>query len=370
MAHFIANGTKISYQQFGDGPDVVLIHGLGANRAFWFLQTLQALKTQYRVTMYDLRGHGYSSMPAGGYTTADMSEDLAGLMDHLDIPSAVLIGHSFGGVVGLHYATANPQRVRGIALADSRVHSLQPAQRLQDRPDALSSQESLLITDAGADWEGEAHVGLRLLEEFARKRVDGVVSKREGQQGFVPFGGSKGGDRSARRWLQLLDTTTARNDFRSIAGLTAERIASFDRPFVSIYGERSRCLETCTKLRQKLPHSDTIIVPGAGHFHPVTRPRIFSNIVLDFVEMVTTIEGELVGAPQRLWGEVSSGDRRAAANDGRKEWVEADRRAARWERRVAWRKRGWTGPERRLFQRQGNPRSAVRQSSQAVELSF
>ena len=132
MPHIFANGAKIAYQQVGEGPDVVLVHGLATNRAFWYLHALQTLKDDCRVTIFDLRGHGYSSMPDNGYTSADMADDLAALMDHLRIEDAVLAGHSFGGVVGLQYGTRHQERVKGLVVADSRVHSLQPTQRLAD----------------------------------------------------------------------------------------------------------------------------------------------------------------------------------------------------------------------------------------------
>ncbi len=280
MPHLIANGAKIFYQQVGEGPDVVLVHGLATNRAFWFPHALQALKDDCRVTMFDLRGHGYSSMPVNGYTSADMADDLAVLMDHLGIEDAYLVGHSFGGVVALQYATRHPERVKGLVIADSRVHSVQPSQRIADQPE-LHGLEKELVKDSAEDLREEPHIGMRLLEELARQKVrNGGASAHEG---FNPFGGMGKGERSAKLWLKLLDTTSARGDIRDSAGLTVERIDAFQKPMLLIYGERSRCIETCRQLQQRLPNTDTIIVPGVGHFHPITRPRYFTNAVLDFI---------------------------------------------------------------------------------------
>ena len=85
MAKAKLNGIDVHYQIKGSGRDVVLIHGFAANSAFWNIKILLTLARDYRVTVYDLRGHGYSSMPAAGYTSADMATDLRILLYQLGI---------------------------------------------------------------------------------------------------------------------------------------------------------------------------------------------------------------------------------------------------------------------------------------------
>ena len=74
------NKLNIHYQQHGKGPDVVLIHGITGNLSIWFMKILPVLSKKYRVTVYDLRGHGYSDRPQSGYTSDDMVEDLKGVV--------------------------------------------------------------------------------------------------------------------------------------------------------------------------------------------------------------------------------------------------------------------------------------------------
>ena len=79
------------------GPDIVLIHGVTGDLSIWFLcKAMQELSATYRVTAYDLRGHGYSDAPPTGYTSADQAGDLFAIMDVLGIEKASLVGHSFG----------------------------------------------------------------------------------------------------------------------------------------------------------------------------------------------------------------------------------------------------------------------------------
>ena len=77
MPDVVVNGTRLFYQQSGTGPDVVLIHAVTSNQAVWvFTGLADALASDgYRVTTYDLRGHGASERPPTGYTSADMAAD-------------------------------------------------------------------------------------------------------------------------------------------------------------------------------------------------------------------------------------------------------------------------------------------------------
>ena len=71
MPKALVDGFHLHYQQFGEGPHVVMVHGITGNLAIWHLEIVPALLSKYRITTYDLRGHGYSDVPPTGYTTAD-----------------------------------------------------------------------------------------------------------------------------------------------------------------------------------------------------------------------------------------------------------------------------------------------------------
>ena len=81
MPKIHANGLNFHYQQAGEGPDVVLIHGVTGDLSIWFLcKAMGVLGRSFRVTAYDLRGHGYSDVAPSGYTSADQAGDTDG--DH------------------------------------------------------------------------------------------------------------------------------------------------------------------------------------------------------------------------------------------------------------------------------------------------
>ena len=81
MPKLKANGLNFHYQQAGSGPDVILIHGVTGDLSIWFLcEAMGVLARSFRVTAFDLRGHGYSDVPRDGYTSADQAGDVDG--DH------------------------------------------------------------------------------------------------------------------------------------------------------------------------------------------------------------------------------------------------------------------------------------------------
>jgi pimeloyl-ACP methyl ester carboxylesterase len=117
---------KVHYQQTGTGPDVVLIHGLSCNIAFWWFHVAQQLALTHRVTAVDLRGHGFSGMTETGYRACDLADDVSALLDHLNISNAHVLAHSFGGAVATALTAARPDLVAELTLAEAWLPSLQP----------------------------------------------------------------------------------------------------------------------------------------------------------------------------------------------------------------------------------------------------
>lgn len=99
-------------------PVVVLIHGLGLNRACW-QWLVPDLATRYRVLTYDLLGHGQSAAPPPGPTLATLAGQLAALLDHLGIARAALVGFSLGGMIARRFAQDHPTRVTALAILHS-----------------------------------------------------------------------------------------------------------------------------------------------------------------------------------------------------------------------------------------------------------
>lgn len=282
MAAVFVNGVRLSYRQAGAGPDVVLVHGIGANMAFWRMEVVRRLARRFRVTVYDLRGHGYSDMAPSGYGTAAMADDLRALLDEIGIERAHLVGHSFGGAIALHAAMLCPDRALSLVLADTVLPALQPAQRLRDWPQWERWAER--VRGLGIDVTDEQPIDQTLLEILAQPEW------RPARQGFdvreplfLPFAGWNGGKRAAQRWLRLLDTTTAREEINAPGGLTGDRIRAVRHPTLAIYGEYSHGLPTLDWLGANLASCRAVVVPGVGHYHPAVKPDFFGTQVEQFL---------------------------------------------------------------------------------------
>ncbi len=108
--------------EVGRGTPVVLIHGLGDDHRAW-RRVLPDLALRHRVVLYDLRGHGQTSLGRPSGQLAQLGEDLVGLLDALEVPRATLAGSSLGGTIAMRAAIDHQERVAGLALiaTSSRV---------------------------------------------------------------------------------------------------------------------------------------------------------------------------------------------------------------------------------------------------------
>lgn len=116
-----------SYSVCGEGPPLVLIHGVGMNQAVWAPQ-VEALRRDLRVVTYDMLGHGGSSLPGVDPTLEDYAEQLAALLDGLQIDAAHVVGHSMGALVALEFALRYPARALSVVTLNA-VYDRTPGQR-------------------------------------------------------------------------------------------------------------------------------------------------------------------------------------------------------------------------------------------------
>jgi len=98
--HAPVNGISIWYATFGSGPPVILLHGGLANSNYWGNQVPE-LARDHRVIVMDSRGHGRSTRDSRPFGYTLMASDVIGLMDHLGIPQAAIVGWSDGAIIGL-----------------------------------------------------------------------------------------------------------------------------------------------------------------------------------------------------------------------------------------------------------------------------
>jgi len=113
-----SNGVGLAaYEWPGGGPAVVAIHGLTSNHTAWY-PIADVLAGRHRLIAHDLRGRGNSEKPDKGYSLAEHSADLLGLLDHFGLARAIVMGHSLGAHIGVHFASHHGDRVTKLVLVD------------------------------------------------------------------------------------------------------------------------------------------------------------------------------------------------------------------------------------------------------------
>ncbi|MFP3882221.1 MAG: alpha/beta fold hydrolase [Actinomycetota bacterium] len=132
MAHVTVNGIELHFDRAGEGPPLLLLHGLGSSARDWENQVAHFKDTR-ELIVPDFRGHGRSDKPAGPYSIEGFASDIAGLVDELGIGPAPVVGISLGGMVGFQLAADRPDLVdRLIAVNALQVFEMtRISQRIQ-----------------------------------------------------------------------------------------------------------------------------------------------------------------------------------------------------------------------------------------------
>lgn len=266
------DGAEIFYKDWGgDGSPVVLSHGWPLNSDAWEAAALFLAERGHRAIVHDRRGHGKSTQTWAGNEMDTYADDLAQLIDHLDLQGVTLVGHSTGGGEVLHYvARHGSARVAKLIL----VSAVPPLMvRTDDNPDGLP------IDVFDGIRAGEASNRSQLYRELA----DGPFFGNN-RTGDVPQG-----TRDAF-WLQGLASGT-RNAYECIAAFSATDfrpdLAKVDIPTLVIHGDDDQIVPfgISGKLSAELIDGAQLIVyEGGAHGLPDTeRERLHADI-LAFVE--------------------------------------------------------------------------------------
>lgn len=273
VAH--VNGVRLNYMQVeepGTAPleDLVMVHGLATNMAFWYLPYAPAFAKRFRVTLFDLRGLGRSEMTPDGYTPQNLALDLAGLMNHLGIARAHFVAHSFGGVVALSLACLDAARVQSLVLADTHISAVRRHRVARDWGNRAHVQAVLDLHGLKLDTR-DPYFGYRLLTEVAHMQL----SNAEMPQALLDLVGpmlGKHGKRTAAQWVKLMDETQAEAQLMGDDGLSIEALRLLTLPVLALYGDNSQARLTGSELLNVWPHAEFRRVRDAGHFFPSSRP--------------------------------------------------------------------------------------------------
>jgi len=248
LATINRDGVNIYYEDNGSGPAVLLSHGYSATTRMWAGQ-VEALKNQYRIVTWDMRGHGQSDSPddAAAYSEQATVDDMAAILKHLGIESAVIGGLSLGGYMSLAFNLAHPQMVRALMLFDTGPGYRNPVGR-----------------------EGWNETARRRAEVFEAKGLDALGSSAEVR--VSQHRSAQGLAHAARGMLAQFDARVIES-LDSITVPTLVLVGDKDQPF----------LAGTDYMANKIPNATKVVIENAGHASNIDQPEAFNVEVRRFL---------------------------------------------------------------------------------------
>jgi pimeloyl-ACP methyl ester carboxylesterase len=273
LRHVKIHGHDVGYRMAGDGPAIVLLHGLTGSSTTW-REVMPALAERYTVVAPDLLGHGESAKPRGDYSLGAFASGVRDLLVGLGIERATFVGHSLGGGIAMQLAYQFPERCERLALVASG---------------GLGKEVSIFLR--AVSLPGSELVLPVLLNSRVREALEAVGSRLGGL-------GVRSGVRAKEIWRSYAGLTELRgriafvHTVRSVIDPLGQRVSARDRlylaeqvPTLVVWGDRDRIIPVshAYAAHELMPGSRLVVVPGAGHFLPFEQPAPFLDALESFM---------------------------------------------------------------------------------------
>lgn len=255
-------GTAYDLTGPEDAPVVVLIHGLGLNRAVW--QWLRPDLSRFRTLTYDLIGHGETAPPKDQPVLKDLAAQLAALLDHLDIDQAAIVGFSLGGMIARRFAQDYPARTTALVI----LHS---AHRRSEK-----AQGAILFRVAQAEEHGPAATVELALERWY---TDAARAARPELMDLT------------RQWVLANDPAVYPRLYRILAHGVEEIVAPnppITCPTLVLTGDEDtgNGPGMSVAIATEIPRARLVILKGLRHMALAEDPQAVNRPVVDFLTKV------------------------------------------------------------------------------------
>jgi pimeloyl-ACP methyl ester carboxylesterase len=262
------NNSLLRYIDVGSQSmtPVIFIHGFPFSHKMWNFPggQVDALSATNRVIAYDIRGHGESEVGLGHYSIELFVDDLFALMDHLNIPKAVLCGLSMGGYIALRAVERNPDRVLGLILCDTKseadgneakIKRANGIKFIQANGMKYYAQDYVKIVFAPSSFEAHAE---------AIKSVQSIVERTAPASIFG-----------------TLLALAARTD-------TTSALPNITCPTLILVGEKDTLTPAASSelMKEKIPGAEMFVIPNAGHISNMENPAEFNKHLVSFITKI------------------------------------------------------------------------------------
>jgi|1186.fasta_scaffold32305_2 3-oxoadipate enol-lactonase len=252
------DGVRIAYEVQGAGEPLLLVQGLGYGRSGWG-PARELLAEHFQVVSYDSRGFGESEIAPGPYSTAQLAEDAAAVLDAVELERAHVVGISLGGMVAQELALSHPDRVQTLVLCSTTPGGAaafpMPAQTV-----ALMGSAPQLDPEVAQ----RRFVDNALAPDAPAALVDEIVAYRRAHPPD-PAG-----------WYALASAGAAHD--------AAARVGEIGVPTLVVHGTADNVVDVrnATLIADAIGGARLQLFEGAGHLLPWERPREFASLVEEF----------------------------------------------------------------------------------------
>ena len=263
MPFYRSRGLRLHYEVVGEGPAVVLLHGLSNFCFAWAPQLDTVVGAGWQGVLVDLAGHWLSDPVTAPTTTADLATDVVALLDELGIASAAVCGLSLGGMVAQQLLVDHPDRILGAVVAATGPHLTFPGMA-----EMVAGWQALWRSENGAVRRHEAAWPLLTTEGY-----------RTAVAGQAYFEG----------WRQVLSRVDGAARAHAAEGLLSfdvrDGLAAVACPVVAVAGEHDAVAPPAVvwEVADRVPGARFEVLAGAGHVSNRERPDLFNRLLGDFL---------------------------------------------------------------------------------------
>ena len=263
-----AGKIEVSYELSGEGASLVLIHGFTDNSSMWYNQ-VPVFSERFKVLAYDVRGHGKTQTPEGGFSMELFADDLHALLEALGIEKACMLGYSMGGRIALQFALAYPEMTTGLIFANSGVMG-SDVQPTEEQIAALAERRAQMV------------------KMFETGRIE-VIADGMAERSFSP--GFRDRDPVV---FQKYKDVKLQNDPRHYLAIMQAMVDAvtnppdlrqLECPALIIAGDRDSfmTLDEAKSMERAISDVAVTILP-TGHAAAIEAPQAFNQAVLDFMD--------------------------------------------------------------------------------------
>ncbi len=259
MPRIAVNEINLYYELHGpeDGEVIVLSNGIMMSTASWFFQTM-ALSKHFRVLLYDCRGMWQSDHPDGPYSMEMHADDLAGLLDALEIEKAHIAGISYGSEISLMFALRHPEKTKSLVVIDG-VSEVPLLLKLQSYPWKIAGERN------DAELLFNTSVFLNFGEEYLNRN-----------EALLPASKANFAKLDLSSFVKLMDAFTSYN--------ITDQLGQISCPTLIVVGEEDpiKGRKMAQMMVDRIPQAEYVVVPGAGHALCLDKPGPLNTLLMGF----------------------------------------------------------------------------------------